>query len=221
MRRLLAPVVLLLVVAACSSGATRSASTSSTSTTTSTAKPATTTTAAAGATCASSTTVAGSSSGAESSPPGDIPDDQAFVAYTPPTGTYTVKVPEGWARTDAGDHVTFTDKLNTIDIDVVAASTAPTVASAKATEVPTLEKATTCFELVDVTSTTRTSGPFVLITYRADAAPDTVTGKVVRDDVERYESWKNGKEAVLTLTGPAGSDNVDPWKIVTDSFTWT
>jgi hypothetical protein len=26
---------------------------------------------------------------------------------------------------------------------------------------------------------------------------------------------------VLTLTGPVGADNVDPWKIVTDSFKWS
>jgi len=47
-----------------------------------------------------------------------------------------------------------------------------------------------------------------------------VTGKVVRDDVERYEFWRGGTEAVLTLSGAAGSDNVDPWRLVTDSFTW-
>jgi hypothetical protein len=60
----------------------------------------------------------------------------------------------------------------------------------------------------------------VLVTYGADAAADPVTGKVVHDDVERYAFWKDGKEVVLTLSGPAGSDNVDPWRVVTDSFGW-
>lgn len=35
----------------------------------------------------------------------------------------------------------------------------------------------------------RTAGPVLLVIYRADAAPDPVTGKVVNDDVERYWYW--------------------------------
>jgi hypothetical protein len=61
----------------------------------------------------------------------------------------------------------------------------------------------------------------VLATYRADSSPDPVTGKVVHDDVERYELWRSGTTAVVTLASPKGSDNVDPWRKVTDSFTWT
>ncbi|MFD8289286.1 hypothetical protein ACFV2B_13865 [Streptomyces lavendulae] len=48
---------------------------------------------------------------AESNPAGDIPDDQAFVAYHSDRGGFTVKVPEERSRTDAADGaVTFTDK---------------------------------------------------------------------------------------------------------------
>lgn len=36
---------------------------------------------------------------AESNPAGDIPDNQAYVTYTPAQGGFTVKVPEGWAQT--------------------------------------------------------------------------------------------------------------------------
>jgi hypothetical protein len=38
--------------------------------------------------------------------------------------------------------------------------------------------------------------------------------------VERYEFWRAGHEVVLTLSAPVGSDNVDPWRKVTDSFAW-
>jgi hypothetical protein len=31
----------------------------------------------------------------ETNPAGDIPDNQAFVPFTPPTGLFTVTVPEG------------------------------------------------------------------------------------------------------------------------------
>src|SRR3954467_11945535 len=53
----------------------------------------------------------------ESSPPGDIPDNQAFVAYRPPGGGFSVKVPEGWSRITSGGAVTFTDKLNSIRME--------------------------------------------------------------------------------------------------------
>lgn len=32
----------------------------------------------------------------ETNPAGDIPDNQAYVPFTPPTGLFTVSVPEGW-----------------------------------------------------------------------------------------------------------------------------
>ena len=88
--------------------------------------------------CPSASTVAGADTGAESSPPGDIPDDQAFVAYSPPDGLYTVKVPEGWARTEGAGGATFTDKLNRIDLGVVDAVAPPTVESVTAGDVPAL-----------------------------------------------------------------------------------
>jgi hypothetical protein len=164
--------------------------------------------------------VSGDTGGADANPPGDIPDNQAFVEFTPPTGDYTINVPEGWARTDGQNDVTFTDKLNTIRVQIVLAATAPTPESAQAQDVPKLAAEVPCFGEGDVSMVTRSAGEAVLITYQADGPADEVTGKVVRDDVERYEFWQGGKEAIITLSGPAGSDNVDPWKLVTDSFRW-
>ena len=67
---------------------------------------------------------------------GDIPDSAVYVVQTDPAGKYTVKVPEGWARTTSSSGVSFTDKLNTIRVETAPATAAPTVASATATEVP-------------------------------------------------------------------------------------
>src|SRR5207245_2756198 len=53
----------------------------------------------------------------ESNPPGDIPDNTAFVPYHSKKGGWTVTVPEGWSRTTTGSTVTFTDKLNTVQVD--------------------------------------------------------------------------------------------------------
>jgi len=156
----------------------------------------------------------------EVTPPGDIPDNQAFVAYSPPDGSYTVKVPEGWARTDSPRTATFTDKFNTLRVDLVDAPQGPTPESAQADEVARLAQTVPCFVAGRVTRVERRGGTAVLITYQADGSADPVTGKVVRDDVERYEFWRNGTEAILTVSGAAGSDNVDPWKLITDSFSW-
>jgi hypothetical protein len=158
----------------------------------------------------------------ETNPAGDIPDNQVFVDYSPPSGGFTVKVPEGWARGGKGSAVTFTDKLNSVTMQSAAAPSAPTAASAASGELPAIRAAAHNFEPGTVTTVRRRAGPALLLTYRADSAADPVTGKVVRDAVERYEFWNPATrtEAVLTLAGPVGADNVDPWRTVTDSFRW-
>ncbi|AUA08596.1 hypothetical protein GTZ89_28875 [Streptomyces sp. SID8382] len=156
----------------------------------------------------------------ESNPPGDIPDNQVYVAYRPPAGGFTVKVPEGWARSSAHGTTTFSDKLNKVEILRSSAGTAPTVQSVKAGMVPALRRQAPHFSLGSVTTVHRKAGQAIRITYQTDSAPDPVTGKAVRDSVERYVFFHNGREAVLTLTGPTGADNVDPWRVVSDSLRW-
>jgi hypothetical protein len=155
----------------------------------------------------------------ESNPAGDIPDTQVFVDYTPARGGYSVQVPEGWARTDTGSSTLFSDKYNSIRIETAAAPAAPTVQSGQAEEAA-IPAASQGFTPGDVSTVQRSAGSAVLITYQADSAPNSVTGKVVSQDVQRYEFWNNGTTVALTLSAPVGSDNVDPWRTVTDSFRW-
>jgi len=152
---------------------------------------------------------------------GDIPDNQAFVAYAFTAGGYTVKVPEGWARTDAPSATTFTDKLNTVSLTFASAPTAPTEATVTATDVAQLQAATSGFTLGKVSTVQRTAGRAVLVTYQGDGAPDPVTGKSNRLDFEQYSFWRNGTTAIITLSSGVGSDNVDPWATITSSFVWT
>jgi hypothetical protein len=156
----------------------------------------------------------------ETNPPGDIPDQQVFVTYSPPAGHVSVKVPEGWARTQTGNEVRFTDKLNAISILVRPTPSAPTNATVTSTVIPQLAGQVPSFAPGTVSTVTRPAGPAVLVTYLGDSAPDPVTNKVVRDAFERYSFWHAGSELVLTLSGPQNADNVDPWKIVTDSVRW-
>lgn len=156
---------------------------------------------------------------AEKNPPGDIPDNQAFVPIKT-AGGFTVKVPEGWSRSDLATSAIVTDKLNTIQVAWRAASSAPTVASARSVDVPALQAAGGAFQLVGVTSKKLPAGEAVVITYRVNSAPNDVTGKRYRLDVERYELFHAGTRVDLTLLSPVGADNVDPWRIVTESLTW-
>jgi hypothetical protein len=135
----------------------------------------------------------------EVSPAGDIPDNQAYVRFAPSGAGFSVKVPEGWSRTQSGGAVVFTDKLNSIRIE----QSAPSAHAGQTTTVH------------------RTAGTASKLTYTTQAAPNPVTGKAGTDAVERYVFKKGGRTAVLTLSGPKGADNVDPWRIVTDSLRWT
>jgi len=152
---------------------------------------------------------------------GDIPDNQAFVAFTDTAGAFTVKVPEGWSRTDAANRsVRFTDNFNAIELDLISGVNAPSEQSALATEIPAMQASTAGFELHNVTTVQRTGGQAILIAYHATSAANAVSGKTITLAVERYEFWAGGNEAVVTVSGPLNADNVDPWRTVTDSFAW-
>ena len=155
---------------------------------------------------------------ADNPPPGDIPDNQAFVVYA---GTgYSLKVPDGWARRVSGQSVTFADKYNAIRVVLTPAARAPSVASVKSAEIPKLKVRVKGFTNPRVSAVSRTVGTAILVTYRATSAPNAVTGKTITNDVQRYEFWRRGKLLVLTLQAPVGSDNVDVYRLVTNSLRW-
>lgn len=154
----------------------------------------------------------------EKNPPGDIPDNLAFVAYTNTAGRYTFRHPEGWAETTRTSTVTFTDKLNGVQVMTGHATRPPTVASANQTDIPALKGSQAAFELRDVKAVTVPGGQGVRIVYRRNSAPDPVTGRQYRDEVERYEIVSRGREVVMELFGPVGADNVDAYKTMIDSL---
>jgi hypothetical protein len=151
--------------------------------------------------------------------PGDIPDNQAFVSYTPPGASFAIKVPEGWARSTSKGTVTFTDKYNSIEVTSKPSAAAPTVASVKTSGLADVSGDPT-FKVGTVRAITRSAGPGVLATYAIGSTPNSVTGKKALLAVERYVFAHNGTTVVLTLSGAKGADNVDPWRIVSDSLTW-
>jgi hypothetical protein len=156
----------------------------------------------------------------ESNPPGDIPDNQAFVTFHPGAGGFSVKVPEGWARSTAGPATSFTDKLNRIQVQATTTSAPLTAQTVPSRLVPQLQRQVPRFAMGKVSEVSRAAGRAVLVTYQGDSGADPVTGKVVRDAFELYLFHQGSRELSLTLSGPTNADNVDPWKIVSDSVSW-
>jgi hypothetical protein len=65
---------------------------------------------------------------------GDIADSKILVKHQP-LQDFFVLVPEGWSRTERKNHFFFADKFSRIDVGIGAATTSPSVASAKTQQV--------------------------------------------------------------------------------------
>ncbi|MCW2849966.1 MAG: hypothetical protein JWR90_3940 [Marmoricola sp.] len=154
----------------------------------------------------------------EKNPPGDIPDNLAFVPYTNRPGGYSFTHPEGWARTGSGVRVRFTDKLNGVTAESMAATQAPTVANAHSSDVARLKSSVPAFELRNISAVTLPAGKGVHIVFRRNSDADPVTGKVYRDEVEEYDVFRAGKLVRLDLYGPVGADNVDAYRTMSQSL---
>ncbi|MDH2415933.1 hypothetical protein [Nocardioides sp. CER19] len=211
--------VVSAALAACGSGNSRSTSSPMTPPTSTDGMSSSATTATAAPPTTQSTAPA--THPTEFNPPGDIPDNAVFVDHVAPGSHVHFTVPEGWAQSAQHGTASFTDHYNSIAIQVVAAPQAPTAASARQVDVPQLKASESHFQLIGIDTVSRKgAGTAVRIRYLIDSKPDPVTGKVVRDAVERYEFWHHDQDAILALTGPRNADNVDPWQTVSDSVTW-
>jgi hypothetical protein len=130
----------------------------------------------------------GAPSEAQAAATGDIPDNQVFLLFHNPKAGYSIRYPEGWARTGSGNNVTFQEKANVIHIAVRKG--APH------------------------------GKPGVKTTYSRMSAPDPVTGKRLRLLTDRYEYGNRGKVVILDLATPEGVDNVDAYRMISNSFEW-
>jgi hypothetical protein len=220
MRKLSALMTAAIAVAAAGCGSSTSPSTSTSSGTSSAgASPATASSSGTGTKTAAGGGV--NPNQRETLPPGDIPDTIAYVPYAAPGKGITLSTPEGWSRSSVGGTIKFTDKLNAIRLFTLPAGGPVTVSSAKRTEVPKIASSVKTFKLKSVSTVSRSAGPAVRIVYTGDSAPNPVTGKVGTLAFERYDFFHKGRQVVLLLSSPLGSDNVDPWKKVTESLRFT
>ena|SRR5579864_331384 len=149
---------------------------------------------------------------------GDIPDTQVYLTYTNPSAGYSMSYPEGWTRKGSGNDVTISDKNNIIHV-VISKGGAATTASVAA-ELEQLKQSTPTLTFTPPKNIQLKSGPAVKATYTTRSAPNPVTGKSVLLIVDRYELGGHGKRATVDLGTPQGVDNVDAYRMISNSFRW-
>ena len=155
----------------------------------------------------------------EKNPPGDIPDTQVFITYRSSAG-YSLKVPEGWARSEKGPNVRFVDKLDAVQVTLSPAPGQVDLNWVKTAYLPALAKQGRAVKVGKVRRVTLPGGRAFRIAYADNSAPSPVTGKQVRLEHNLYLFERGGKLAALNLSAPYGADNVDQWRLMSRSFGW-
>lgn len=156
---------------------------------------------------------------AEKNPPGDIPDTQVFIDYTSKDG-YVLKVPEGWARTDMPAGARFVDKLDGVVVTLSDTGVPPTVDSVRTDYLPQLQKQERAVKIDTVKAVKLPAGNAIRIAYSSNSEPNQVTSKQVRLENQRFLYFRDAKLVALELYAPLGADNVDQWKLMSESFQW-
>jgi hypothetical protein len=206
---------LAIALASCGSSGNGSSSGSAASTT----SPSPTPTVASKSSCGSSSAASAGASEAASTAQGDIPDNQQFLTYKNPSSGYSVSYPEGWARSGRGSDITFQDKSNTVTIRV-ASGQQPTAASVTA-ELKQEASADPCLSPGQPQATTAGPNQVVKVTYTTEGQKSPVTGQRPKITVDRYVYSKGGKVATVDLATPVGVDNVDAYRMISESFRWS
>ncbi len=157
-------------------------------------------------------------SDATSAATGDIPDNQVFLTFHNPQAGYSISYPEGWTRKGNGKEVTFTDKGNSVHVAVASgppatvASVRAALAKQKASEPTLTAEAPAPVSLKH--------GPAIKATYTVQGPSDPVTGKRPLLVVDRYVYSRGGKVATVDLGTVKGVDNVDAYRLISNSFSW-
>jgi hypothetical protein len=151
---------------------------------------------------------------AASAAAGDIPDNQVFLLFHDATAGYSIRYPEGWARSGNSSQVVFRDKNNIVRV-VVDRGRAVSAASVRR-ELATVHGV----RIESVKPIKLPAGSGIAAVYETTSPPNPVTGKRVTLVVDRYEVARNGKLAIVDLGTPVGVDNVDAYRLIIDSFRW-
>jgi hypothetical protein len=167
---------------------------------------------------ASSSSSSALAADAKSAATGDIPDNQNFLTYGDKSVGFSIKYPEGWSQKKTAAGINFQDKNNVVRVEVRKGS-APTVTSVTA-DLKKLKATNSSLKAQAPKQVNLKAGPAIKVSYTTTSAPNPVTGKRVVLMVDRYELGQKGRVAVIDLGTPTGVDNVDAYRMMSESFTW-
>jgi hypothetical protein len=150
---------------------------------------------------------------------GDIPDNAVFLGYRGKDPGFTIQYVEGWQVTPQADGVVIRDKdsSETVSVVVPQADVAGYVAS---TDLPFLETQPG-FKLIRQDTTKVGGSRYVHLVFHQKSPPDSVTGKLVPQTVDRYYVPGPSGLAIISLATPDGVDNVDAFRQMIKSFAWS
>jgi hypothetical protein len=155
-----------------------------------------------------------SASEAASAATGDIPDNQQFLRYTNSAAGYSLVYPQGWARKGSSNDITFSDKDNSVQVQITKGSPPTAELKKEAANDPTLQPG-------QPQQVQLPSGPAIHVVYHVQGPPDPVTGKKPTLMIDRYVLGNKGRVATVNEATPVGVDNVDAYRKIIESFRWS
>ncbi len=168
---------------------------------------------------AAASTVPAAASAGDTTVGGDIPDNAVFLTYSDASHRFSVQYVEGWQVSPSSTGVQIRDKDSSETIDVQKAVT-DVAAYILQTDLPALESKSD-FVLKKQDTVTIKGKPYMHLAYGILSPPDPVTAKRVPSTVDRYYVSGPAGLAVISLSTPDGVDNVDAFRQMIESFTWT
>jgi hypothetical protein len=150
---------------------------------------------------------------------GDVPDNAVFLTYHDPSRGFSIQYVEGWQVTTGTDGVVIRDKDSSETVALVALPT-DIGAYISGTDRPALQ-AQTGFKLVKQDKVKVKSKTYDHLVFHLPSPPDPVTGKQIPSTVDRYYVPGATELAIVSLSTPDGVDNVDAFRQMIESFTWS
>jgi hypothetical protein len=151
---------------------------------------------------------------------GDIPDTATYLRYR--GKSYSIEYVEGWVQARlAADGVRMSDIDSFVQVTLGARPTHSLAAFVNGPGLTAAKREYQKFAKVSVISVKLPAGSAMLLVFKARSTPDPVTGKQVTLLVDRYFVVGHSRLAVITLATPVGVDNVDAFRRISHSFTWT
>jgi len=150
---------------------------------------------------------------------GDVPDNAVFLTHRDATLGFSIDYVEGWQVRQTPDGVAIKDKDSSEIVSIIAIP--PDLAGyVSGTDLPRLQ-GQTGFRLIAQDTVKVGAQKLIHLRYHLPAPPDPVTGKRVPSTVDRYYVPGSTGVAVVSLSTPDGVDNVDAFRQMIESFTWT